>query len=71
MKKILVVLAAVAFVATLASCKKTCTCTGYVNGVAVAESAEEIELDGTNYKKCSELNSVITVDGKETGTKCE
>lgn len=71
MKKVLVIFAAVAFVATLASCKKTCTCTGYVDGVAIAESATEIELDGTNYKKCADMNSVITVDGKETGTKCE
>lgn len=71
MKKVLVVLAAVAFVATMASCKKTCTCTGYANGVAVAESATEVELDGTTYKKCSDMTSVITVDGKETGTKCE
>ena len=71
MKKVLVIFAAVAFVATLASCKKTCTCTGIANGVEVAESATEVELDGTTYKKCSDMTSVITIDGKETGTKCE
>lgn len=70
MKKILVVLAAVAFVATMASCKKTCTCTTYLADEVVS-TTEDIELDGTNFKKCSDLNTIITMDGKKTGNECK
>lgn len=54
----------------MASCKKTCTCTTYLADEVVS-TTEDIELDGTNYKKCSDLNTIITMDGKKTGNECK
>ena len=41
MKKVMLTLAVVAFVASLASCTKTCSCTTYVGGM----SSETIEKE--------------------------
>ena len=42
MKKLMLTLSVVAFVASLASCTKTCNCATYVGGLAT--EAEEVEL---------------------------
>ena len=58
MKKVILSLAVVAFVASLASCTKTCTCKSYMNGQLV-ETNPEVELG--DYKNCSDMNSGINL----------
>ncbi|MBR6333299.1 MAG: hypothetical protein IKR77_02755 [Bacteroidales bacterium] len=48
------------------SCSKTCTCKTYLDGEVVSETT----LDNEGGKKCSEYNTVITVDGHKTGMEC-
>lgn len=69
MKKFLIALAAVATVACMVSCNKTCTCKTYAAGVVVS-TQEDIELDKDTYKKCSDLNAIALSDPK-TGVECE
>ena len=69
MKKVFLTLAAVAVVVCMSSCKKTCTCKTYVAGVAGPET--EVDLDKDNFKKCSEMNTVIVTAGIKTGLECE
>lgn len=69
MKKVILTLAAVAVVVCMSSCKKTCVCKSYVAGIAGPET--EVELDKDNFKKCSEMNTVVTLSGIKTGLECE
>ena len=68
MKKVFLTLAVVAFVASLASCDKTCTCKSYVAGVSATSEVELAELD---VDKCSDVNTVVEVAGIKSGTECE
>lgn len=69
MKKIVLAIAAVAMVASFASCNKKCTCKTYLNGVVVSTS-EDVELDKDSYKKCSDMNSITTINNKKNGLEC-
>lgn len=70
MKKVFLALAAIAAVACMTSCNKTCTCKTYVMGV-VATTTEDVELDKDSYKKCSDMNTVVMVGDKKNGLECE
>ena len=65
MKKVMLTLAVVAFVAAMASCSKTCTCTTTAPGVP--DTTVETEHKGD----CSELNSSVSQGGITMETKCE
>ena len=67
MKKVMLTLAVVAFVASLASCSKTCTCTTYAPGMP--DVVEEDVDPGEG--KCSDMNTVIEVAGMKTGVECQ
>lgn len=71
MKKVLLGLACVAFMAaSLTSCdKKTCTCEAKVAGVASAK--EEVTLEELGVDKCKDANFSETVLGVETSLKCK
>ncbi len=69
MKKVLISLAAVALVACLASCNKTCNCKWYLNGTVERETEEA--LDTEHFEKCSDMNTVVEVNGKKTGRECK
>lgn len=71
MKKIVLALAAIAMVAMFTvSCNKTCTCKTYAAGVVVT-THEDVELDKDSYKKCSDMNTVVTVAEKKNGLECK
>lgn len=59
MKKVMLTLAVVAFVASLASCSKTCTCKSYMNGQLV-QTQPEVELED-GYSSCADMNSGINM----------
>ena len=63
MKKVLTVLAIVAVVACLGSCKKKCTCTTTMNGAVI----QTVTMEATN---CSKLNATQTMNGMVKETKC-
>ena len=63
MKKVITVLAIVAVVFCLGSCKKKCTCTTTMNGAVV----QTVTMEATN---CAKLNVTQTVDGMVQETKC-
>lgn len=75
MKKLLVVLAAAAMLFAMSSCNKTCTCKTYALGNVVATVEDvKIDKDNTNIKKCSDMNTVATVNGDaatKTGVECK
>ena len=64
MKKVLTIVAIVAMVACMASCKKKCNCTTTGNGQVV----QTVEMESTN---CSKLNASQTVGGMVQETKCK
>ena len=70
MKKIVLALAVIATVACFSSCNKKCTCKTYLMGV-VQSTTEDVELDKDSYKKCSDMNSITTIDGKKNGLECQ
>lgn len=73
MKKVLLALAVVATVACFSSCNKKCTCLVYAAGVSTEEEFTLDELNdqfNTDYKKCSDLNTVVEVMGVKAGTDC-
>ncbi len=70
MKKIVLALAVIATVACFSSCNKHCTCKTYVAGV-VTTTTEDVELDKDTYKKCSDMNTIVTVAGTKNGLECE
>ena len=73
MKKIFLAIAVIATVACLSSCNKKCNCLVYAAGVSTEQEFSLDELNeqaGTNYKKCSDLNTVVEVAGVKAGTDC-
>lgn len=52
------------------SCNKKCTCKTYLNGVVMTTS-EDVELDKDSYKKCSDMNTIVTVSDKKNGMECK
>ncbi len=70
MKKVLVLLSAVALVACFTSCNKTCTCKTYAAGIVITTD-DDVELE--SGKKCSDLNTyVVDSDGNnKTGMECK
>jgi len=70
MKKIVLALAAIATVACFTSCNKHCTCKTYVAGV-VTSTTEDVELDKDSYSKCSDMNTVVEINGTKNGIECE
>lgn len=71
MKKIVLALAVIATVACVSSCTKMCTCRTYVLGNVQESLTKEVELDTEHFKKCSDMNTVVTVAGIKNGTECE
>ncbi len=69
MKKVIVCLAGIAFLASLASCNHTCTCKTYAAGVVI-NTNEDVELDRDTYKKCSDMNTIATIAGTKNGIEC-
>jgi len=70
MKKVMAIFGAALLLAGVAtSCNKKCECKTYVMGVA--SDPTEVELDKDSYNKCSDLNTVITIDGKKNGIECK
>ncbi len=63
MKKVITVLAIVAVVFCLGSCKKKCTCKTTMNGAVV----RTVTMEATN---CAKLNVTQTVEGMVQETKC-
>ena len=71
MKKIVLALAAIAMIGLFTtSCNKKCTCKTYLNGVVMTTS-EDVELDKDSYKKCSDMNTELSVGGMTTKTVCK
>ena len=68
MKKVMLTLAVVAFVASLASCTKTCNCATYVAGLAT--EPEEVEL-AEDAKNCSEMSTGVSAGDVKVGYFCE
>ena len=69
MKKIMVICAATLMLAGLAtSCNKKCECKTYI--MCVASNPTELELDKDSYKKCSDMNTYVMIDGKKNGLEC-
>ena len=66
MKKVILTLAVVAFVASLASCKKVCTCTTYTPGFPTVVD-ENVEIDDG---ECSDMNTVVGEGAEKTGMEC-
>ena len=70
MKKVLVLLAAVAFVACFTSCNKTCTCKTYAAGIVITTD-DDVEVE--EGKKCADMSAFTTDDNGEnkTGVECK
>jgi hypothetical protein len=70
MKKLFCLLLIAGVFVAFTSCKKTCNCDVYLNGVVI-ESYPEFEL-AKEFKKCTDLNTIIDVPelGK-TGWECK
>ena len=69
MKKVVLSLAVVAFVVSLASCSKTCTCTTYLAGTAGA--SEEVEL-AEGKDNCEAMSTVVEMPGAgKSGLECK
>lgn len=74
MKKIVLAIAAIAMVGCFASCKKTCTCTTYAAGIADVTSEvdlADLQENDSSIKKCSDVNTVVTVAGVKVGRECK
>lgn len=69
MKKVIVCLAGIAFLASLASCNHICTCKTYAAGVVI-NTNEDVELDRDTYKKCSDMNTIAEIAGTKNGVEC-
>lgn len=79
MKKVFLALAAVAMVAAMTSCKKTCDCNIYLG----SGEPENYEYDlqylqdtynaqyGLDIQKCSDLNEIVEVEGERLGVECK
>lgn len=63
-------LAAIAVMAVVSSCGKSCTCTTYVNGEETFSQSDIDISENDNIKKCSDMNSSTTILGITTEIKC-
>ncbi len=69
MKKVLVLLSAVAFVACFSSCKKGCTCTTYKAGEIITIDEDVIVEEG---KECADMGGYsVDENGYKTGAECK
>ncbi|MCL2290944.1 MAG: hypothetical protein FWC34_09635 [Bacteroidetes bacterium] len=68
MKKLLVLLLIGGAFVAFTSCKKTCTCDTWLLGEKTI-TVSDIDLGG--HAKCSDLNTVIEIDGKKNGVECK
>lgn len=72
MKKVLLAVAAVAFVFGMASCDKHCKCKTYAAGVVVSENEITLDKDNENIKRCSDLTTIADLnDELKTGVECK
>ena len=73
MKKIVLALAVIATVACFSSCNKKCNCKVYAGGTSTEQEFTLDELNeqfNTDYKKCTDLNTVVEIAGIKAGTDC-
>lgn len=69
MKKLILAISVIAMMGCFASCSKNCTCTKYLNGEKTGTT--EISKDKLpEGKKCSDLNTIVTIGGKKNGMEC-
>ncbi|MBO7227321.1 MAG: hypothetical protein J6V33_07045 [Bacteroidales bacterium] len=68
MKKVMLTLAVVAFVASLASCTKTCSCTTYAGGLSSEPIEKELE---EGAESCADMTTGASVAGVKVGEFCE
>ena len=68
MKKLVLIAAAIATVISFSACKKTCICTPYVGGKTEEKTEYELPED---LKKCSEMSTIVEVNGVKTGLDCK
>lgn len=66
MKKVILILALVAFVASLTSCKKVCTCTTYTPGFPNVVD-ENVEIDDG---ECTDMNTFVGEGSEKKGMEC-
>lgn len=79
MKKVVLAVAAIAVVALLASCKKTCDCTIYLGSGEPETYEYDLQYLQDTYnayynidiQKCSDLNQVTEVTGEKVGVECK
>lgn len=70
MKKVLLIAAACLLTAAIStSCSKTCTCKAYIDGKLLSTTSG-MPLDGENFKKCSDMNTIVEVNGIKNGMEC-
>lgn len=68
MKKVFLSLAAIALVACLSSCKKTCNCTTYSGG----QTVQTQEVDMPSSGKCADMTNMQDISGiGKTGIECK
>ncbi len=68
MKKVMLVVSAIALVACFASCDKTCKCKTFVAGVSTETN---VNLEDLQVDKCSDKNTVIETPLGKAGTECK
>jgi len=64
-----IVLISVGFIFIFNSCNKTCTCRGWINGVA--GEPYKIELSDNDPNSCKEKSTIAIVNNKKTGIECK
>lgn len=70
MKKVMAIFgAALLFAGVATSCSKVCECTTSVTGLA--DVVTEVNIEDTGVKKCSDMNSEVSVAGYTTKTVCK
>ncbi|MDD6186383.1 MAG: hypothetical protein PUB29_12290 [Bacteroidales bacterium] len=70
MKKVIAIFgAALLFAGVATSCSKVCECTTSITGMP--DTVTEVNLENTNVKKCSDMNSEVTLAGVTTKTVCK
>ena len=68
MKKVMLTLAVVAFIASCASCAKTCSCTTYVGGLSTETIEKELK---EGAETCADMTTGVSVAGVKVGEFCE
>ena len=78
MKKVFLALAAIAMVAAMTSCKKTCNCTTYLagdEGTTYEYTIDQLKslFPEIDVKKCGDINTVedLEIIGGKNGTECK